>query len=67
MAANDTKNQQPLTPREQAIRQLKVKGFLDQDGKAMGRRQFYEPTERGFEREISKRLAYWAKLRKERG
>ena len=33
----------------------------------LGRRQFYEPTERGFEREISKRLAYWAKLRKERG
>lgn len=39
MAAND-KTQQPLSPREQAIRQLKVKGFLDQDGKPMGRRQF---------------------------
>ena len=33
----------------------------------MGRRQFYDPPERGFEREIRKRLEYWAKLRKERG
>src|SRR5437870_3261275 len=32
----------------------------------LGRRSFYEPSERGFEREIAKRLAYWAKLRKER-
>ena len=30
-------------------------------------RQFYDPPERGFEREIRKRLDYWAKLRKERG
>ena len=29
----------------------------------MGRRQFYAPVERGFEREIAKRLDYWAKLR----
>jgi putative ATPase len=28
---------------------------------------FYEPVERGFEREIRKRLDYWAKLRRERG
>ncbi len=34
---------------------------------AIGRRTLYEPVERGFEREISKRLEYWAKLRKERG
>jgi putative ATPase len=34
---------------------------------ALGRRQFYHPRERGFEREIRKRLEYWAKLRKERG
>jgi putative ATPase len=34
---------------------------------ALGRRQFYDPPERGFEREIRKRLDYWAKLRKERG
>ncbi len=27
------------------------------------RPQFYAPVERGFEREIAKRLAYWAKLR----
>lgn len=32
----------------------------------MGRRQLYEPAERGFEREISKRLAYWARLRAEK-
>ena len=29
----------------------------------MERRVFYEPVERGFERDISKRLAYWSKLR----
>jgi putative ATPase len=29
----------------------------------MGRPDFYRPVERGFEREIAKRLAYWAKLR----
>lgn len=33
----------------------------------LGRKIFYEPVERGFEREIKKRLEYWAKLRKERG
>ena len=33
---------------------------------ALGRRQFYDPPERGFEREIRKRLEYWAKLRQER-
>lgn len=32
----------------------------------VGRQQFYTPVERGFEREISKRLAYWRKLREER-
>lgn len=32
----------------------------------MGRRQFYVPVERGFEREIAKRLDYWAKLRQEK-
>jgi putative ATPase len=34
---------------------------------ALGRQQYYDPPERGFEREIRKRLDYWAKLRKERG
>jgi putative ATPase len=34
---------------------------------ALGRKQFYDPAERGFEREIRKRLEYWAKLRKEKG
>jgi putative ATPase len=33
----------------------------------LGRKTFYDPPERGFEREIRKRLDYWAKLRKERG
>src|SRR6266550_3065820 len=29
----------------------------------LGRQKFYDPPERGFEREIRKRLEYWAKLR----
>lgn len=29
----------------------------------MAREQFYRPVERGFEREVAKRLAYWQKLR----
>ena len=33
---------------------------------ALGRQSFYRPPERGFEREIRKRLEYWAKLRRER-
>jgi putative ATPase len=33
----------------------------------MGRHTFYDPPDRGFEREIRKRLDCWAKLRKERG
>jgi putative ATPase len=32
----------------------------------MGREKYYTPVERGFERDIAKRLDYWAKLRKER-
>jgi putative ATPase len=32
----------------------------------LGRRTFYDPAGRGFEREIRKRLDYWAKLRDER-
>ncbi|MBY3086716.1 replication-associated recombination protein A [Rhizobium laguerreae] len=32
----------------------------------MGRQIFYDPPERGFERDIRKRLEWWAKLRKER-
>jgi putative ATPase len=34
---------------------------------ALGRQTFYEPPDRGFEREIRKRLDYWARLRSERG
>ncbi len=33
----------------------------------LGRQTFYDPPERGFEREVRKRLDYWAKLRRERG
>ncbi|MCO4316768.1 replication-associated recombination protein A [Phyllobacterium sp. 21LDTY02-6] len=33
---------------------------------ALGRQTFYEPPDRGFEREIRKRLDYWNKLRQER-
>ncbi|MBO6719897.1 MAG: replication-associated recombination protein A [Rhizobiaceae bacterium] len=33
---------------------------------AMGRHKFYDPPDRGFEREIRKRLDYWEKLRRER-
>ena len=32
----------------------------------LGRQTLYEPVDRGFEREIRKRLEYWEKLRKER-
>ncbi|MCE9506813.1 MAG: replication-associated recombination protein A [Alphaproteobacteria bacterium] len=33
----------------------------------MQRQRFYTPVERGFEREIKKRIDYWDKLRKEKG
>lgn len=33
----------------------------------LGRQTFYDPPDRGFEREIRKRLDYWAKLRRSRG
>jgi putative ATPase len=29
----------------------------------MKRQSFYRPTERGFEREVAKRLAEWSRLR----
>ncbi len=32
----------------------------------LGRQQLYRPVERGFERELSKRLDYWARLRRDR-
>jgi putative ATPase len=43
-------------------------GFSGQDyfPDGMARRQFYRPAERGFEREVAKRLEYWSKLRAER-
>lgn len=33
---------------------------------ALGRKTLYQPVERGFEREIGKRLEYWERLRRER-
>ena len=33
---------------------------------SLGRQEFYQPVERGFEREVKKRLEYWTKLRGER-
>lgn len=33
----------------------------------MARQDFYQPVERGFEREIKKRLDYWAALREKKG
>jgi putative ATPase len=44
-------------------------GFSGQDyfPQGMGRQKFYDPVERGFERDIIKRLEYWDKLRRERG
>lgn len=43
-------------------------GFSGQDyfPDALGRQKFYSPVERGFERDIKKRVDYWAKLRRER-
>jgi len=43
-------------------------GFSGQDyfPENMGRQTFYDPPDRGFEREIRKRLQYWAKLRSSR-
>jgi putative ATPase len=45
-----------------------AEGFSGQDyfPDEMERRQFYDPPERGFEREIRKRLEYWQKLRRKR-
>jgi putative ATPase len=43
-------------------------GFSGQDyfPEGMDRRRFYDPPERGFEREIRKRLEYWDRLRSEK-
>lgn len=42
-------------------------GFSGQDyfPENMGRKTYYKPVERGFEREIQKRLTYWQKLREQ--
>lgn len=43
-------------------------GFSGQDyfPDSLGRQSYYDPPERGFERELRKRLDYWARLRRER-
>ncbi|MEE9375898.1 MAG: replication-associated recombination protein A, partial [Rhizobiaceae bacterium] len=43
-------------------------GFSGQDyfPEKLGRQKFYQPVDRGFEREVQKRLDYWNKLRSER-
>ena len=43
-------------------------GFSGQDyfPEEMGRRRFYDPVDRGFEREIKKRIDYFDKLRAEK-
>ena len=43
-------------------------GFSGQNyfPEAMGRKQFYSPVERGFEREIKRRLEYWSNLREKK-
>jgi putative ATPase len=45
-----------------------AEGFSGQDyfPEEMPRQKFYDPPERGFEREIRKRLDYWSKLRDQR-
>jgi putative ATPase len=46
-----------------------AEGFSGQNyfPEGMARRRFYQPKERGFEREIIKRLEYWDRLRAQRG
>lgn len=43
-------------------------GFSGQDyfPEAMARTEFYQPVERGFERDLKKRMEYWAKLREKK-
>lgn len=43
-------------------------GFSGQDffPEELGRMEFYHPKDKGFERELAKRQAYWAKLRTEK-
>ncbi|MGH6959271.1 MAG: replication-associated recombination protein A, partial [Dongiaceae bacterium] len=45
-----------------------AEGFSGQNyfPEGMARRAFYQPVDRGFEREIRKRLDYWEKLRRQR-
>ena len=44
-------------------------GFSGQDyfPETLGRQEFYQPVERGFERDLKKRMEYFEKLRRQRG
>ena len=46
-----------------------AEGFSGQNyfPEEMGRVSFYQPVERGFERDVLKRMEYWARLRREKG
>ena len=46
-----------------------AEGFSGQDyfPEGLGRQNFYRPVERGFERDVRKRLEYWQKLRQRAG
>jgi putative ATPase len=54
--------------RDYAYDHDREEAFSGQDyfPESLGRQQFYDPPDRGFEREIRKRLDYWTKLRRER-
>ena len=54
----------PATPMTMRRRRRSPGRTIFPDG--MPRASLYQPRDRGFEREIGKRLAYWAKLREER-
>ena len=44
-------------------------GFSGQDyfPETLGRQAFYQPVERGFERDLKKRMEYFERLRRQRG
>ena len=45
-----------------------IEGFSGQNyfPDKMGRKKYYNPTQRGFEKDINKRLDYWNNLRRKR-
>ena len=51
------------------IRDSTERGFSGQNyfPEQMARQSFYRPADRGFEREVAKRMEYWDKLRAKAG